>query len=86
MAAWCLVTMARRSAAGLHGGVKVKPCHEAACSRDKKKLRSIYFGGVARRRKSMLRKKNYERREFFYVLRAFFYVASPFSHPPPRRK
>ena len=34
----------------------------------------------------MLRKKIYERREFFYVLRAFFYVASPFSHPPPRQK
>lgn len=36
MAAWWNVTMARRSAAVLPGGVKVIPCHEAACSRDKR--------------------------------------------------
>ena len=41
------------------------------------------FYGPLPRRKWVLRKNFYERRDFFYVLRDIFYVASPFSRPRP---
>ena len=51
----------------------------------KKVSTAACFYGPPPRRKQMLRKKVYVRREFFYVLREFFYVASPFSIPRPAK-
>ena len=42
--------------------------------------------GNGNRKKEMLRKKFYERREFFYVRRGIFYVASIGGYPYARQK
>ena len=44
------------------------------------------FGGDGDRKKEMLRKKFYVRREFFYVRRDIFYVASLWGYPYARQK
>ena len=43
-------------------------------------------GGAGDRKKEMLRKKFYERREFFYVRRDIFYVASLWGYPYARQE
>ena len=72
MAAWRLVTMARRSAAVLHGGVKVIPCHEAACSRDKRNyVASILAGWRAVENRCYVKKITNDVSFFTYYVRFF---------------
>ena len=51
------------------------PSEKASTAGEVSSTASI-FGGAGDRKKEMLRKKFYERREFFYVRRDIFYVAS----------